>query len=531
VPVFGAWTWDTDLGFAIVSEVDVEEAMQSYYQARTALLFTLLVILVVITTFLWLHRRTAYRLGLALNRNNQKLEALVAGRTRELTRSKKEQDLIFATMSESIFVRDDQGQIIFINQAAVELLGYEKHELMGQNMHDMLHHSTIDGNPIPAENCKMYSMSECGISNDDEVLWHKDGHAVPVEYTSRLIDQNDSHHGMVMVCHDISNRLASRKALEKREAQLQLILDSAPIAVGISNNQEEHVFGNRRFSEQIRIKQGEKARNVFVDPAQRLALLKKLESKGVVKNAEVKLYDPDGNVVDTLATYIRSDYKGKPAIIAWFYDISMQKQLELGLDQARQLAEDANRIKSEFLANMSHELRTPLNAIIGMSRLALEGGLSEKQHHYIDSVYQSGEILLSLINDILDFSRIEADRMDLDEKAFAMEDVFGHLERILSFKAEEKGLELVLTSAADIPPVVIGDKFRLNQILTNLLSNAIKFTNDGKVEVSVSIKKQQDNTMTLLYHVKDSGIGESCSAAAFSAISSGRQFCREEVWG
>ncbi len=506
VPVFGAWTWDEDLGFGIACEVDVDEAMQSYYQTRMALLFTLLVVLVVITTFLWLHRRTTYRLGLALDRNNQKLETVVADRTKELLKSKKEQDLIFATMSEALFVHDKEGHITFINQAAVELLGYEKHELLGSNINDMLYRSGDDGSLVQAENCIVYSESEDTIS-DEGILLHKDGHTIPIGYSSRLIDPNDRNQGMVMVCHDISDRLASHKDLEKREAQLRLILDSAPIAVGISNSEGELVFGNRRLFEQIRIKQGEKTEGIFVDPAQRLVLTEKLDCEGIVRNAEVKLYAPDNNALDTLATYIRSEYKGKPAIIAWFYDISIQKQAELRLDQARQLAEDANLVKSEFLANMSHELRTPLNAIIGMSRLALEDGLSEKQHHYIDSVYQSGEILLALINDILDFSRIEAGRMELDEKAFAIADVFVHLERLLSFEAKEKGLKLALTAVADIPSIVIGDKFRLNQILTNLLSNAIKFTDEGQVEVGVSIKSQEENTITLLYHVKDSGIG------------------------
>ncbi len=507
VPVFGAWTWNDELDFGIVCELDVAEAMKSYYQARTILLVTMLLILFMISTFLWLTRRTAHRLGLALSRSHQELEELVTERTQELSQAKKRQDLIFATMSEALFVQNDQGIITFVNRAAVELLGYTEEELLGQNMHDALHHSNTDGTPISIESCKMQVLPGEIISVDDEVLWHKNGHALPVKYTVRRISTSDTSHGVVVVCHDIRDRLARNRELRERKAQLQSILDSAPIAVGISDNKKNHVFGNRRLFKQIRIKLGQKAETAFADPARQDELIRQLDRDGIVENAEVQLYAPDNSVIDTLATYIRSQYNGTPAIITWFYDISLQKRAERRIDQARKLAEDANRTKSEFLANMSHELRTPLNAIIGMSRLALQTKLNEKQHHFINSAYQSGEILLNLINDILDFSRIEAGKMELEARAFNSTDIFDYLSQMLSFQAKEKNIDLIFTQVEALPPTVIGDKLRLNQVLSNLLSNSIKFTNRGRIEVSVDIEKQLNNTLTLLYTVKDSGIG------------------------
>jgi len=188
-------------------------------------------------------------------------------------------------------------------------------------------------------------------------------------------------------------------------------------------------------------------------------------------------------------------------------DITRRRDTEEALRAAKETAEKSSRLKSEFLANMSHEIRTPLNAIIGMTDLALATELTQQQQEYLQTVRGSSEALLTLLNDVLDLSKIEAGKMDVEEIDFDLPELIHETVRTFLVRAREKGLQLTVQLADELPRSVRGDPTKLRQVLTNLIGNAIKFTREGEVTVSGQPQWQDEDEISLHFSVRDTGIG------------------------
>ena len=228
-----------------------------------------------------------------------------------------------------------------------------------------------------------------------------------------------------------------------------------------------------------------------------------------VRSFEWRFKRSNGDSFDAEVHVIVIDWSGSPAFCAVVQDISVRKQAQLAMQQARDAAQDANRTKSSFLANMSHELRTPMNAILGMTHLALEDGLPDKQRDYVQKAHSSAASLLQILNDILDLSKIEAGQLALERIDFELEAVVGEMADVVGLQAEQKGLELVFSAAPDLPRRLIGDPTRLRQVLVNLASNAVKFTDAGEVNIGMALGAQDDGSVELHGWVRDTGVGMS----------------------
>lgn len=212
-----------------------------------------------------------------------------------------------------------------------------------------------------------------------------------------------------------------------------------------------------------------------------------------LKSGEHILY-----VVGT-ATY----YQQRPVILCAFTDITMQVETAKQLDEAKRLAEEANRAKSAFLATMSHEIRTPLYGLTGTLELLSNTSLSSKQIHLINRMSTTAQLLMQLIGDILDISKIEANQLQIRKQPFDLIELIQQETQLYQGMAEQKGLLLFTIIDPNIQVNRIGDAPRLQQILGNLLSNAIKFTHHGTVVVE--LKTSSDSNIVLC--VNDSGVG------------------------
>ncbi len=206
----------------------------------------------------------------------------------------------------------------------------------------------------------------------------------------------------------------------------------------------------------------------------------------------VALKDSKGEVIGAIETLL---------------DINETRAATTALQQANEKAMAAAEAKAQFLANMSHEIRTPLNAIIGLTELSLDSELKAKQYNYLSKIKNTSETLLNVVNDILDFSKIEAGKLTLERLPFDLDGVLNRLTDIHGRRAEEQGIELAYDIDPQITHLLIGDAFRLGQVLSNLLGNALKFSAGGSVVLSVRRRELATNSAELHFAVQDEGIG------------------------
>ena len=209
----------------------------------------------------------------------------------------------------------------------------------------------------------------------------------------------------------------------------------------------------------------------------------------------------------TVGDIIR-DNTGKPVkILAFVTNIEREIRQSEELTRAKDEAIAASHAKSEFLANMSHEIRTPMNGILGMAELLSNSNIDDRQREFLNVINNSASALLTIINDILAFSKIEAGAFEIDPMPFDLKNTINDVASMLTSKACEKDLELIINYPTDLNTHFIGDAGRLRQVMINLIGNAIKFTDTGHIITNVSVSPPRDKTAFVTISVTDTGIG------------------------
>lgn len=441
----------------------------------------------------------------------------------ELNETLSRIQLLLDSTAEAIYGIDLQGNCSFANRSCLRMLGFpDIDQLLGKNMHDLIHHSYPDGRPMRAEECHIFKAFRdgVGVQCDDEVFFRSDGTSFPVEYWSYPQIENGVVRGAVVTFNDITERKMAEDKLRAGEERLRNITDSARDAIimidhggtiSFWNPAAENILG---YTAEEAIGQDlhalivpERYRDAYRRGFAEFQRTGRGDVVGTTRDLSARRKNGQEIPIALSMSALRQD--GAWHAVGVIRDVTVQKQAEEALQEAKKLAEAANLAKSDFLSTMSHEIRTPMNAIIGMAELLAETTLTPEQARYVEVFKTAGENLLSILNDILDLSKIEAGRIDIESVAFDLEDLVEKTCQVMALKAGQKGLEFMCHIFPGVPVDLIGDPARLRQVLVNLLGNAIKFTEQGEVvlEIENDLSRKENGRAALTFTVRDSGIG------------------------
>jgi two-component system, sensor histidine kinase and response regulator len=463
------------------------------------------------------------RAHVQLYRMQRHLEELVQERTAELQQandslreSEQQQRLTrFALdrLTDGILLLDDEGAFHYVNQGACERLGYAQETLLARHISDIA--PDLDGVHWAAF---LRDIHAAGFVTLESELRTQGGEAFPAKIRANSFEYEGQAYSLAFV-HDISERKQAQAALAAAEARSRLLLESVGEGIFGVNKAGLITFINPAgasllgYAPETLIGQSahqaihHSHRDGSPYPLEECPVHRSCTHAETQHEEEV-LWRIDGTPLEVEYTSVPLQQNGQPdGVVVVFHDISERKHYEEQLHQALHRAEEASLAKGYFLANMSHEIRTPLNAIIGMTHLALHTELTPKQSGYLQKVNHSAQNLLGIVNDILDFSKIEAGKMEIEQVPFRIETVLGEIADEVGLKAQEKGLEFLVSVEPGMPVELIGDPLRLSQILLNLANNAVKFTRDGEVVVTVRELASRDQRIKLEFCVRDTGIG------------------------
>ena len=436
---------------------------------------------------------------------------------------------------DGVLVESEFGQILFSNPRADLIFGFGMGELAGRPVTALIALSERDSfAQLRADFWRDASAQHLMVGDLNVLGLRKDGSELPIEISVAKLPFNAEMGRCVCITvRDATARKSAQAALESARAtaeaarqQIMSISDSLPLAVYqiviFADDSIKFSFAGSRVEQIL----GVTASELLNEPASRWrhalpedARLVQEEIK--CRNKELREgsgYAPIGAelryLIDGKISWVRiSAYAAPPCPngdIVWsgyYENITERRKNQEVLIKARDLAEAAVRAKSDFLANMSHEIRTPMNVVIGLSHIVLNTDLSPQQRGYLRKIQDSSQHLLRIINDILDFSKIEAGKLAIENTEFVLERLLDSVATLLQDKTRAKNLQLIFDVAPDVPCSLVGDGFRVGQVLVNYANNAVKFTERGAITVSVTVLERTGQDVVLRFAVSDTGIG------------------------
>ena len=315
---------------------------------------------------------------------------------------------------------------------------------------------------------------------------------------------------------DIEERMVAAEELRENEAKFRAYFQTPNVGIAITSPEKGWLEANDAICTMLGYTQDELRKLTWLelthpdDVADDVAEFDRLLAGEIDRySLDKRFRRKDGMFVWTMLSVscVRNQDGTVKYSVAILKDIGRRKRVQMELVGAKEAAEQATRAKSEFLANMSHEVRTPLNGVLGMLTLALRTELTPAQREYVQTAATSAESLLHVLSDILDLSKIEAGKLDLESVTFSVAALVDRVTRPIAARAAQKGLRFDCRVAPGTVDDLVGDPWRIGQILNNLLSNAVRFTERGSVELDVSAVEASPGTAELVFNVRDTGIG------------------------
>jgi PAS domain S-box-containing protein len=410
-----------------------------------------------------------------------------------------------------------QSKKVFFSKQYKRMLGYQEEEF-SNNPNEWMSRIHPEDLPMILKTDEAYYAGEINSHQREYRILHKNGDYIWVLDRGMLVNRTpEGFPERIIGTHsDVTDRKRSEQALSNKEEKYRSIITNMNLGL-IEVDIDDYVqFVNQTFCKMSGCSEAEligaKATEVLnLGESRKLIESKKsLREKGISDAYEVNIRNKEGELRWWLISGApRLNDKGEHVgSIGIHLDITNQKKLEHELIKAKEVAEASTEAKEAFLANMSHEIRTPMNAISGMASQLNKTTLDQNQQFFLNTIRSSADNLLVIINDILDLSKIESGKLSIEKIGFEPKQVVGHVMQVMRHRAEEKGLEFT-NSFCDqqLSEVLIGDPYRLSQIMLNLVSNAIKFTPKGSVDISCRVLQDFETEQLIEASVIDTGVG------------------------
>ncbi|MCP5163311.1 MAG: response regulator [Hahellaceae bacterium] len=536
IPVIGAWLWDESLNLGIASEIDVSEAYADIYRARKlTMLITLtgMSLLLILFSVYYHSRRQLQSISSELQIQEERLS------------------LALEATNDGLWDWHIGADQAYFSPRFMELLGLpatkgtQTMNILLERLHPSDKPHLIDKIVSEANKSATFQIITRIDVKDKGYRWFetrgKSVRHTGEQGTQRIVgmisdihDQVNATEQLQLLNEQLEKQVAERTdALRKSNQELSLILENTAEGILGIDAEGKITFANQAAVNMTGYESTELTgasqhellchhlANGQTYPNQESSIFQAIHSGQTLSAQDEVFWTKSGRVlpVEYTVTPVTRVQDIAGAVVV-FRDITARKQIEQAQQQAIEAAETANRSKSQFLANMSHEIRTPMNAIIGMTQLCLNDSLSDRQRQYLNNVKTASRSLLNVINDILDFSKIEAGKLRLEASPFTLQELLEEMSSVISFKAYEKGVRFLVELSPNIPPILIGDSMRLNQILINLCANAVKFTEKGEIVLKIHGSAQNHAGLILSFQIRDSGIGmsEEQQAVVFDAF-------------
>jgi PAS domain S-box-containing protein len=413
---------------------------------------------------------------------------------------------------DAIISKDLQSIVQTWNKGAERIFGYSADEMIGKPI------TTLFPEHLLAEEEDILSKLKRGerIEHFETIRRRKDGQLINISLTvSPVYDDHGTLVGGSKICRDITNQTKT----SREQAMLAAIVDSTEDGIiskdlnGIIqtwNRAATKIFG---YSAEEMIG---KSIEILIPPEmpeEEPRLLAKLRNGERIEHYETIRVRKDGERIDVSLTVspIRNSAGTIIGASKIVRDVTKSKRLKDQYDllQSQLLSlEETSRLKSSFISTVSHEIRAPLGGIIALAEiLAEEEELPESAQAIADAVLESSQSLYNVLNELLDFSKVEAGKVNLEYRDFALRNTIIDVIRMINPERTKKGLVLRSIVDPDIPEFIAGDELRIRQILLNLANNAVKFSDKGAVYISANLVEAKDDTLVIEFKVTDTGIG------------------------